>query len=148
MADKEKTRVTNFIKKQTEIDMDNIREVAAHYKQLDEISKLAKKEMDLLKKKLIEAEVSEYFLEDEMKVVFEEGKKRTALSSFRVAETIGFEEYLKISTVSEKAIKDWAHNIEEDYAPIIAEAKYTLEEKSASTIKVGKITKKEFQEMV
>lgn len=147
MADKEKTRVTNFIKKQVEIDLSNIREVAKHYKQLDEISKLVKKEMDVLKKKLIEAEVSEYFLEDETRVIFEEGKKKTYLDSFKVSETIGLEQYLHISTVTEKAIKDWAHNIEEDYSPIIAAAKRTLDEKTAPTIKVGKMTKKELQEM-
>lgn len=148
MADKEKTRVTNFIRKQAEIDLDNIREVAEHYKQLDEISKLAKKEMDVLKKVLIEVEVSEYFPEDEMKVVFEEGKKKTYLDSDKVFKMIGLERFLEAATVSETSLKNTLKNDERLAEKTIAEAKVTLEERTSPSIKIGKMTKKELQEMV
>lgn len=148
MADKEKTRVTNFIRKQAEIDLDNIREVAEHYKQLDEISKLAKKEMDVLKKVLIEVEVSEYFPEDEMKVVFEEGKKKTYLDSDKVFKMIGLERFLEVATVSETSLKNTLKNDERLAEKTIAEAKVTLEERTSPSIKIGKMTKKELQEMV
>ena len=147
MADKEKTRVTNFIKKQIDIDLQNIREVAEHYKQLDEISKLAKKEMDLLKKTLIESEVSEYFLEEEMKVVFEEGKAKTYLDSQKVLQSIGIERFVEAATVTETSLKKLLENDVRTAEVTIAEAKVTLDEKTAPSIKVGKMTKKELQEM-
>jgi len=84
MADSEKTRMTNYIKKSIDIDMNNVREMADHYRNLDEISKLISKEMSILKKNLIEANVNEYFLEDEQKVVLQEGAKITGINPYKI----------------------------------------------------------------
>ena len=147
MANKEKTRVTNFIKKQIEIDFENIREVADNYRQLNEISSLLKKEMDTLRKVLIEAEVSEYFLEDEQKVVFEEGRKKTYLDSHKVFKNIGLERFIEVATITETSLKNLLKNHESVFMKTIAESKVTLEEKTSPSIKVSKMTKKELQEM-
>jgi len=147
MANTEKTRVENFIRKQKEIDLDNIREVADHYRILDEISKLVKKQMDSLKKTLIENEVEEFFPEEEMKVVYSEGNKKTFLSTVTLYNKLRLEDFIRAATVTEKAIRDLPEASDSYKESVIAEAKMTLDEKTAPSIKVAKMTKKELQEM-
>ena len=140
----EKTRVTNFLKKLVEVDATNIREVADHYRQLNEVSKLAEKEMASLKKILLEAEVSEYFVENEEKVYFQEGSEMSALDTETVYESVPQDVFLKVATVSEKALKS---NLDEAEAvAVIAKAKKVTGKKSPS-VRVAKMTKNELKEM-
>ena len=138
----EKTRVENFIRKQVEIDLSNMREVADHFRQLDEIMKLAKKQSDALKKVLVENEVEEFFIEDEQKVVFQEGRVKTFIDVNVLVNNMTMSDFLSVATVTETALKN-----HDDGDELIALAKVTLDEKTAPSVKVAKMTKKELQEM-
>ena len=154
MADSEKTRMTNYIKKSIDIDMNNVREMADHYRNLDEISKLISKEMSILKKNLIEANVNEYFLEDEQKVVLQEGAKITGINPYKIRkdERISDSDFMRMVSISETSIKDTLKKgTEYDWDPneiqaLIESAKQFYGNKNPS-VRVSKITKKELEEM-
>lgn len=146
MEEREMKRVTNFIKKQLDVDLFDIRAVANQYRHLDEIEKLAKLEKDSLKKTLLEAKVQEYFIEEKQKVVFGEGRKKTCLDNRIIYNLQGLDFFLAIASVSEKAIKE-SNLIEKEQEILIAESKETLAETTSPSIKVGKMTQKELKEM-
>jgi hypothetical protein len=146
MANTEKTRVTNFLKKLVEIDPNNIREVANHYRQLNEVAKLVEKEMGSLKTILIENQVNEIFMEDEEKVVYQEGRQKSFLDSQKVYKVIGLENFIKIATVTETALKSTNLTVGE-VTTVIGQAKVVLEEKASPSIRVAKLSKNELKEM-
>lgn len=143
----EKTRVLNFLKKSIDIDMGNLREVADNYRKLNEVVKLAEKEMDVLKSVLVNNKVEEYFLEEEEKVVYQEGRNKTFLNTEEVYKALGLESFIKVASVSEKAIRDIEDLTHGEKETVIGQSKVILEEKTRPSIKVGKITKKELKEM-
>jgi len=146
MSDKEKTRVTNFIKKQTDIDLSDIREVANHYRQLNGFSKLITQEMSRLKGILLESEVNEYFLDDKEKVVFEEGKSKSFMDPQLVLKDVGQEIFMELVSVSKKAITDKFKDDIQTAKILIAKSEVTLNEKTSPSVKVGKMTQKELKE--
>lgn len=81
------------------------------------------------------------FTEEEMKVVFVEGREMSYLDTKIVIKEIGQSEFNKIATVSEKAIKDNCDNAEF----IVSKAKVVLEERAKPSIKVGKMSKEDKQ---
>lgn len=147
MSDKknpELTRVKHFIEKQKEVDLSDIHEVAANYKHLYEIQDLIKKEMGKLKEVLLENQAEEYFPEDEMKVLFQEGKPRYELDNGVIVEELGIDGFTKVASVSETSIKKM---FDEQVAnKVIGMAKRNIG-KTSDTISVRKMTKTELKEM-
>ena len=109
------------------------------YLKLSSLAKEIEEKMDQIKPLLLEGKVEEYFTEEEMKVVFVEGRELSYLDNKTVIKDIGQAEFNKIATVSEKAIKDNC----DDADLIIAKAKVTLEERAKPSIKVGKMSKED-----
>lgn len=148
MSDKknpELTRVKHFIEKQKEVDLSDIHEVAANYKHLYEIQDLIKKEMGKLKEVLLENQAEEYFPEDEMKVLFQEGKPRYELDNGVIVEELGIDGFTKVASVSETSIKKM---FDEQVAnKVIGMAKRNIG-KTSDTISVRKMTKTELKEMI
>jgi hypothetical protein len=147
MSDKknpELTRVKNFIEKQKEVDLSNIHEVADNYRHLHEIQDLIKKEMGKLKNVLVENKAEEYFPEEEMKVLFQEGKPRYELDNGVVVEELGVDGFTKVASVSETSIKKLYD--EQIANKVIGLAKRNIG-KTSDTISVRKMTKQELKEM-
>lgn len=140
MADKERTRVMNFLKKEIEIDFENIREVAEAYKHLSEIEELIKTEKRKLESTLIENEVDERF-DDGMKVQFQEGRKQTSIDVESVFNELGADEFLKIAKVSSTDLKKAPNgNI------LLAKYQKDLGTKTKPSIKCSKMNKEELKE--
>jgi len=114
---------------------------AEMYLKLSNLSKEIELKMDQIKPLLLDGRVEEYFTEEEMKVVFVEGREMSYLDTKIVIKEIGQSEFNKIATVSEKAIKDNCDNAEF----IVSKAKVVLEERAKPSIKVGKMSKEDKQ---
>ncbi len=141
MNKKELTRVVNFVEKIKEIDLADVRAVAEAYAALDNVVKTAKVQMDnILKPVLVENKVQEMFPEMETKVMFSEGRDKTAISIPLLSNLISLDDFLSVATVTEKKIKD--HFSKETASTLIAETKETTG-KTADTIRVSRMTKKE-----
>lgn len=110
---------------------------AEMYLKLSTLVKEIESKMDQIKPLLLEGKVEEYFAEEEMKVVYIEGREQSYLDNCEIIEEIGQAEFNTVATVSEKVIKDNYENAD----LIIAKAKVTLKEKANPSIKVGKMTK-------
>lgn len=113
------------------------RKNAEMYLKVSMIIKELEGKLDQLKPILLKSKVEEYFTEEEMKVVYIEGKTQFYLDTLEVIKEIGQGTFNAIATISEKAIKDNCDNA--DF--IIAKAKVELKETMKPSIKVGKMTK-------
>lgn len=137
----EKTRVLNFLKKETTVDFDNIREVAAAYKHLSEIEDLLKAEKRKLESVLLKAEVDERF-EDGKKVQFQEGREKTFIDPRDVYNALGdLDRFFNFVKINETALKQ-----DPDGKVLAVKFKKTLPEKAKSSIVCRKMNAEELKE--
>jgi len=119
------------------VDTTNIREVASVYKDLKEIADLVKAKMDKLVVILKDKEVNEVFEDELMKVTFQEGKTKSELDNNVICSELSLLEIIEFAKFTEKGLKDGGKEW------LVVKAKKTLEEKSAQSVKVAKLTKPE-----
>ena len=118
----------------------NVRKNAEAYKNLYVLAKEIETKMSSIKPKLIESKVFEIFEDDDLKVIFEDGKVKSYLDTKRVYKEVkNLDSFLEVATVSEKSLKDNFQDADE----IIAKSKIILEEKTNPAISVRKLTKED-----
>lgn len=137
----EKTRTLNFLKKQMDVNTKDVHAVSEAYKNLYEVQKQAKAELDKLKSILIEDNLqTEFFPEDQVKVCFQKGSKITELNSHKLASIIPFEEFVSLAKITESAIKKMYD--ENQACTLIGSTRETTGQRS-DTVAVRKMTKAE-----
>jgi hypothetical protein len=133
-----KESVLSFLQKESEVDLENIREVATKYRELHEISELVIAQMEKLEPTLLAAKVSEFFPELEQKVVFVEGASQSKISN-EVMNELLLEEIKKAATISQTALVDIGK------AHLIPKYK-VITGQNRNTVKVKEMTKQELKE--
>ena len=113
----------------------SLRDKAELYKDLKVVSDFLEEKMMILKKSLLESQVEEYFIEDEYKVLFTEGKQKLEIDTKKVFSLLNTEDFIKVAKVSETALKEIGKE------EIIKDVKIILEEKTSPTISVRKLSK-------
>jgi len=117
----------------------NVEEKARYYAALDSILKTIKNQMDLLKIDLIKEKVSQYFEDEDLKVIFEEGKSTSYIDQktlYKKMEKDGrIEQFVGVCKVTEKDLK-----MLDDGEKLLSKFKVITEKKTEPSIKVAKLT--------
>lgn len=114
--------------------------------QLKAIIETAEKSFDILKKELAEDEnfSTQFFWDYERKVILSEGRASSRINPITVFENLKIEDFLKVASVTEKAIKD--NPVEYiSAAELIGKSKEPLPSGNPY-ITVSKTTKKDLEE--
>ena len=117
----------------------NVEEKARYYAALDSILKTIKNQMDLLKIDLIKEKVFQYFEDEDLKVVFEEGKSTSYIDQkalYKKMEKDGrIEQFVGVCKITEKDLK-----MLDDGEKLLNKFKIITEKKTEPSIKVAKLT--------
>jgi hypothetical protein len=116
----------------------SIGDIAHLYAEHKEILEVIESKMNQLKKLLIENKVNEYFPEEDLKVVYQEGSQKSYLDAKKVCGVIGINKFLEIAKVSETDVKTL-----EDSHRIIGESKVVTEERTSPSVRVAKLSKED-----
>lgn len=136
----EKSRFENMIKKVgTFNDKSSVRDVADRFRILSSFADQIKENMDRLKKRLLADQVKEYFPEDKIKVIFQEGRNLTEIDPKYVYENISTEEFLFVVKIVESKLKE--------IQPILAIDGKEVVGKAKPSISVKKMTKEEITDL-
>lgn len=133
----------NTITQKTEENMDSNLFLANSYRVLTNLTKVIGDVLKKWKKILMDRKVFCFFEEDNQKVQYQEGKAKSYIDTKRAFEWFvkkdKLVEFLDIVSISETALKDYPH--------VINESKIVTNDTTSGTIKVGKIQKKDREEM-
>ena len=132
--------LTNKIEKLIE-GKESIREIAESYKELSLLKDFIETKMALLKPTLVEAQVKEFFDEEEMKVQYQEGRDKSFLDSNVVCKMLTLDEIIQTATFTQTSLEKIGKS------EVISRA-IVIEGKTAPSIKVVKMTKTELKERI
>lgn len=90
----------------------NVRQLAESFKNLDKQIKELEKQKEEIKAQLVTIpNLKEYFKEDGVKVILQEGKSLSKIDVEKLSKLITIEEYIQISTVTEKTLTEAFPNL-------------------------------------
>ena len=113
------------------VNLDNIRDVAETYKDLDQAGKIIKEKQDLLKQLLLDHE-DLYEIFGDVKVVFQKGATYTVVDKKLLQQRVDYDKFVEMATVNKGSVpKDLLPEVEVELNP------------RAPSIKVSKLTKAE-----
>jgi hypothetical protein len=123
--------------------MKSVSKKARFYAALDFLKKKIEAEMDLFKKDLIQEKVEEYFVDDNIKVVYSEGASKSFIDSTSLYEHLKSEkrvsDFVEVATVSEKSLREKLP----DGESLVAEFKVVTKEKNAPSVSVKALSKED-----